>query len=799
MASTADNLTESQSTTRSCPNHAVNLLKGFTSLWEDGTLCDLLLTTSDGQTFPVHKVLLATCSQTIKKNLDCLRQGETYKCGRVLPAALSLVIHYIYTGVLCVSEESVDAVNSIAELLEMETLKTVCKFAKDSRTQEHLQTEENVFHLTRSDERLQCLRYDTGVKKETCNAASLFRTSGSTLSNKVTIPTDRLSKMDKSPEEQSDSMCMVNDSHFEEVVQGLQQLHTDVTTCDVVLVAEHATFPTHRAVLSACSDYFRAMFTVGMRECGEKKVTLHGLTSVGVSAAVHYMYTGEVHLSDTALQDVLEAASILLINDVLDICLEHLIETMTVDSCLTRLHQADCYSLDRLEAAADDFILAHITQVSKLPQFQDLVCDKLCEYLDSDHLGVSNELETFRVALTWLNHDFQTRRQFADLSALASLQLITCFSPTGQVMSHVRFPLLSIEDLVRHVRTVDFMRRDQDCRALVMEATRYQKCPTQQILQQTRRTQVRSANQVLLVVGGSTVEGEADESREVLYLDPSLSSSWKPDAELPWQQVEELPSRGRMYHAVAVLDNFLYVAGGFSKCVWLSTFQMYNPRWNKWFELQPMLDPRSEFCLVPVDRTMYAVGGWKGKEINSTVEKYSFERYDPRFDKWLELTPLSHPRSGFSLLPLDGGLFIIGGRLGRRIFSTVERYLPLEDRWEYAAGLDVGLLGHACCVHGNEVYISGGRSIARGRNGFRLYDPESGVTELTPLRHARSNHAMVAVPGGSWCSGEKTAQPPSHRWRCTAWLENLQKSGNLSQKSAEIWEPEPEICRNLGT
>ncbi|XP_035685145.1 kelch-like protein 9 [Branchiostoma floridae] len=125
-----------------------------------------------------------------------------------------------------------------------------------------------------------------------------------------------------------------------------------------------------------------------------------------------------------------------------------------------------------------------------------------------------------------------------------------------------------------------------------------------------------------------------------------------------------------------------------------------------------------------------------------------FERYDPRFDKWLELCPLSHPRSGFSMLPLDGGLFTIGGWLGRRIFSTVEKYLPLEDRWEYAAALDVGLLGHACCAHGSGVYISGGRSIARGRNGFRLYDPDSGVTELAPLRHARSNHAMVAVPGG---------------------------------------------------
>ncbi|XP_035685144.1 kelch-like protein 13 [Branchiostoma floridae] len=243
------------------------------------------------------------------------------------------------------------------------------------------------------------------------------------------------------------------------------------------------------------------MFTVGMRECEEKKVTLHGLTSVGVGAVVHYMYTGELQLSAASLQSVLEAANALLINDVLDMCLDYLLETMSVDSCLTRLHQADCYSLDRLEAAADDFILAHITQVAKLPQFQDLVCDKLCEYLDSDQLGVSNELEAFRVALSWLNHDFTARRQFA-----------------GRVMSHIRFPLLSIEELVRHVRTVDFMRRDEECRALVMEATRYQKCPTQQILLQTRRTQVRSANKVLVVVGGSTVEGQADESREVKHV-----------------------------------------------------------------------------------------------------------------------------------------------------------------------------------------------------------------------------------------------------------------------------------------
>ena len=41
-------------------------------------------------------------------------------------------------------------------------------------------------------------------------------------------------------------------------------------------------FPVHKVILVSCSDYFRSMFTSGMKECKQTEIELKGITSKGL-------------------------------------------------------------------------------------------------------------------------------------------------------------------------------------------------------------------------------------------------------------------------------------------------------------------------------------------------------------------------------------------------------------------------------------------------------------------------------------------------------------------------------------
>ncbi|KAF7253775.1 Kelch-like protein 32 [Varanus komodoensis] len=93
-------------------------------------------------------------------------------------------------------------------------------------------------------------------------------------------------------------------SHNDAVLAALNQQRSDGILCDITLIAGEQKFHAHKAVLAACSDYFRAMFSLCMVESGADEVHLHGITSIGLKQALDFAYTGQVLLEPGVIQDV---------------------------------------------------------------------------------------------------------------------------------------------------------------------------------------------------------------------------------------------------------------------------------------------------------------------------------------------------------------------------------------------------------------------------------------------------------------------------------------------------------------
>ena len=104
------------------------------------------------------------------------------------------------------------------------------------------------------------------------------------------------------------------ESHSIFILNGLDYLKTNKILCDIILIAESKMnnilsillhinfnfldkkFEAHKVILASCSDYFRSMFTSGMKESQQNEIELKGVTSKGLEKVLEVIYTSRTNL-----------------------------------------------------------------------------------------------------------------------------------------------------------------------------------------------------------------------------------------------------------------------------------------------------------------------------------------------------------------------------------------------------------------------------------------------------------------------------------------------------------------------
>lgn len=194
------------------------------------------------------------------------------------------------------------------------------------------------------------------------------------------------------------------------VLNTFRQMRSSEQLCDVTLEAGDVQLSAHRALLAACSPYFRCMFASGLRESKENFVRLEGVDGDVLAEIVDFFYSGKLLLRKLDLEETLRAASLFQLPGVREAAAEMLQRRLGPSNCLSIRAFAAAHGAQRLQAAADAYARRHFQKVLRAKdEFLALDVDDLERLLSSDGLNVESEESVYEAVMAWTEYNADKR------------------------------------------------------------------------------------------------------------------------------------------------------------------------------------------------------------------------------------------------------------------------------------------------------------------------------------------------------------------------------------------------------
>ncbi|XP_016366891.1 kelch-like protein 25 [Sinocyclocheilus rhinocerous] len=278
-------------------------------------------------------------------------------------------------------------------------------------------------------------------------------------------------------------------SHPDSVLTHLNSLRKQCMFTDVTLWAGDRSFPCHRAVLAACSRYFEAMFSGGLRESLDNEVNFRDSVHPEVlELLLDFAYSSRVIINEENAESLLEAGDMLQFHDIRDAAAEFLEKNLHASNCLGMMLLSDAHQCKRLYELSWRMCLIHFETLRDTEDFCGLSKDKLLDLILSDELEVEDEQIVFNAVMRWIRYDLDSRRDYLP-----------------ELLRGLRLALLPSECLIEAVACEELVMSDKRNRQIVDEAMQCKK----KILQNdgvvtSPCARPRKAGHTLLILGGQT-------------------------------------------------------------------------------------------------------------------------------------------------------------------------------------------------------------------------------------------------------------------------------------------------------
>uniref|UniRef100_A0A667ZDI6 Kelch-like protein 25 n=1 Tax=Myripristis murdjan TaxID=586833 RepID=A0A667ZDI6_9TELE len=534
-------------------------------------------------------------------------------------------------------------------------------------------------------------------------------------------------------------------SHPDSVLTHLNTLRKQSMFTDVTLWAGDRSFPCHRAVLAACSRYFEAMFSGGLRESLDSDVNFRdNIHPEVLELLLDFAYSSRLIINEENAESLLEAGDMLQFHDIRDAAAEFLEKNLHSSNCLGMMLLSDAHQCKRLYELSWRMCLVHYETVRESEEFYSLSKDKLLELILSDELEIEDEQVVFNSVLRWVQYDLEGRRHHLP-----------------ELLRGIRLALLPSECLLEAVACEELVMADKRSRLIVEEAIQCKK----KILQNdgvvtSPCARPRKAGHTLLILGGQT-----------FMCDKIYQVDHKAKEIIP-KQTFLAPEKE---FSACAIGCKVYVTGGRGSENGVRKMSGSMTLSIRMVQRAPMFGHGS----AELENSLYVVGGHTAIAgvfpASPSVSLKQVERYDPLCNKWTMMAPLRDGVSNAAVVSAKLKLFVFGGTtIHRDKASKVQCYDPVGNRWNIAAECPQPWRYTAAAVLGSQIFIMGGDTEFTAASAYR-FDCDTNqwtrVGDMTSKRmscHAVASGNKLYVVGGYFgtqrCKTLDCYDPTSDSW-----------------------------------
>ncbi|XP_056622637.1 gigaxonin [Triplophysa dalaica] len=477
----------------------------------------------------------------------------------------------------------------------------------------------------------------------------------------------------------ADAGSVISDpQHSQKLLRALQSFREDQAFQDAVLVLEGEEIPVQKNVIAAASPYIRTKLNYNPpKEDGSVyKIELQGISVSTIRQILDYIFSGEITLSEDTIQDVVQAADLLLLTDLKSLCCEFLESCITAENCIGIRVFSLHYCLHHVFHVATEFLQTHFRDVASTEEFLEQPPERLCEMLSMEKLNIGNERHALEAVVRWLGHDTEARRVHMK-----------------EVMSAVWVQGLERPYLQEQI-VGDHMMREvigNYCIEILSGAEKQGEALLDAF-------KPRGYSECIVTIGG-----EERNSRKPTAAARCMCPLYDRSRQL-WIELQPMKER-RVGHGVVSAEGFLFAIGGMdeNKTV-LSSGEKYDPETNTWTSIPAMMQARQHFGIAELDGMIYVLGG----ENNETEVLLTMEVYDPHCNVWRTQPKMTTVRKFGSCATMKKRLYVMGGGSYGKVYDSVEYYQPKTQQWTSVCPLKERRFGAVACGIAQELYVFGG-------------------------------------------------------------------------------------------